>query len=264
MLCLAPAPPAQGGAAPPRPLPLCSGGNGCRSRRRSQPTPRVSARPLAPSLPLLPAFPPLAPLPSLSPLSLALPAMSLGAGPEAGFSSEELLTLRFPLHRACRDGDLPALCALLQSAPRSDLAAEDSFYGWTPIHWAAHFGKVGPGAAGGGRRRERGGGGEGGRRAGARRHLYPFARCREAPPLPLQSGAGGGGTRQHRAFVPSSLGRAAPTAGLGKGARRPRGGLFPSLRWPRLGRRRQAPPHLETVVLCRPCYRNGLAGRLGR
>lgn len=39
--------------------------------------------------------------------------MSLGAGPEAGFSSEELLTLRFPLHRACRDGDLPALCALL-------------------------------------------------------------------------------------------------------------------------------------------------------
>lgn len=89
--------------------------------------------------------------------------MSLGAGPEAGFSSEELLTLRFPLHRACRDGDLPALCALLQSSPRSDLAAEDSFYGWTPIHWAAHFGKVGPGPAerepvagrvvGGGRRR---------------------------------------------------------------------------------------------------------------
>ncbi|XP_016154637.1 PREDICTED: ankyrin repeat domain-containing protein 10 isoform X4 [Ficedula albicollis] len=68
--------------------------------------------------------------------------MSLGAGPEAGFSSEELLTLRFPLHRACRDGDLPALCALLQSSPRSDLAAEDSFYGWTPIHWAAHFGKL--------------------------------------------------------------------------------------------------------------------------
>ncbi|XP_069734630.1 ankyrin repeat domain-containing protein 10 isoform X2 [Phaenicophaeus curvirostris] len=68
--------------------------------------------------------------------------MSLGAGAEAGFSSEELLTLRFPLHRACRDGDLPALCALLQSSPRSDLVAEDSFYGWTPIHWAAHFGKL--------------------------------------------------------------------------------------------------------------------------
>ncbi|XP_019379774.1 PREDICTED: ankyrin repeat domain-containing protein 10 isoform X1 [Gavialis gangeticus] len=68
--------------------------------------------------------------------------MSLGPGAEAGFSSEELLTLRFPLHRACRDGDLPALCALLHSSPRSDLAAEDSFYGWTPIHWAAHFGKL--------------------------------------------------------------------------------------------------------------------------
>nr|XP_056718165.1 ankyrin repeat domain-containing protein 10 [Euleptes europaea] len=68
--------------------------------------------------------------------------MSLGPGPEAGFSSEELLTLRYPLHRACRDGDLPALCALLQSAPREGLAAEDSFYGWTPLHWAAHFGKL--------------------------------------------------------------------------------------------------------------------------
>lgn len=68
--------------------------------------------------------------------------MSLGSSPDAGFSSEELLTLRFPLHRACRDGDVPALCALLQSASRESLAAEDSFYGWTPIHWAAHFGKL--------------------------------------------------------------------------------------------------------------------------
>lgn len=62
---------------------------------------------------------------------------------EAGFSSEELLSLRFPLHRACRDGDLAALCSLLQQTPRAHLAAEDSFYGWTPVHWAAHFGKVG-------------------------------------------------------------------------------------------------------------------------
>ncbi|KAF7252880.1 Ankyrin repeat domain-containing protein 10 [Varanus komodoensis] len=68
--------------------------------------------------------------------------MSLGSGPEAGFSSEELLSLRFPLHRACRDGDLSVLCALLQGASRETLAAEDSFYGWTPIHWAAHFGKL--------------------------------------------------------------------------------------------------------------------------
>lgn len=67
-------------------------------------------------------------------------------GVEAGFSSEELLSLRFPLHRACRDGDLATLCSLLQQTPRAHLAAEDSFYGWTPVHWAAHFGKVGAGA----------------------------------------------------------------------------------------------------------------------
>lgn len=71
--------------------------------------------------------------------------MSAGAGVEAGFSSEELLSLRFPLHRACRDGDLVALCSLLPHTPRAHLAAEDSFYGWTPVHWAAHFGKVGAG-----------------------------------------------------------------------------------------------------------------------
>ncbi|XP_047612286.1 ankyrin repeat domain-containing protein 10 isoform X2 [Phacochoerus africanus] len=68
-------------------------------------------------------------------------AAGAGAGVEAGFSSEELLSLRFPLHRACRDGDLAALCSLLQQTPRAHLAAEDSFYGWTPVHWAAHFGK---------------------------------------------------------------------------------------------------------------------------
>ncbi|KAG8517043.1 Ankyrin repeat domain-containing protein 10 [Galemys pyrenaicus] len=77
---------------------------------------------------------------------LAMAAAGASAGVEAGFSSEELLSLRFPLHRACRDGDLAALCSLLQQAPRAHLAAEDSFYGWTPVHWAAHFGKVGAGA----------------------------------------------------------------------------------------------------------------------
>uniref|UniRef100_A0A2K5RWV7 Ankyrin repeat domain 10 n=1 Tax=Cebus imitator TaxID=2715852 RepID=A0A2K5RWV7_CEBIM len=69
-------------------------------------------------------------------------AAGAGAGVEAGFSSEELLSLRFPLHRACRDGDLATLCSLLQQTPRAHLASEDSFYGWTPVHWAAHFGKL--------------------------------------------------------------------------------------------------------------------------
>ncbi|CAL8268568.1 unnamed protein product [Lota lota] len=61
----------------------------------------------------------------------------------SGFSSEEVLNHRFPLHRACRDGDVGALCSLLQCITNpADLTVEDSFYGWTPIHWAAHFGKL--------------------------------------------------------------------------------------------------------------------------
>ncbi|KAM9319317.1 ankyrin repeat domain-containing protein 10 [Gastrophryne carolinensis] len=64
---------------------------------------------------------------------------------EPGFSSEEVLSLRFPLHRACRDGDLHCLRSLLQGPPGNtaqQLGKEDSCYGWTPIHWAAHFGKL--------------------------------------------------------------------------------------------------------------------------
>ncbi|CAL1582113.1 unnamed protein product [Knipowitschia caucasica] len=67
----------------------------------------------------------------------------MSAGLESGFSSEEVLTARFPLHRACRDGDMGALLSLLQcTASPAELAVEDSFYGWTPLHWAAHFGKL--------------------------------------------------------------------------------------------------------------------------
>lgn len=61
---------------------------------------------------------------------------------ERGFSSEELLSLRFPLHRACRDGDIAALRSLLAASAPADVGLEDNFYGWTPLHWAAHFGKV--------------------------------------------------------------------------------------------------------------------------
>ncbi|XP_055727683.1 ankyrin repeat domain-containing protein 10-like [Salvelinus fontinalis] len=67
----------------------------------------------------------------------------MSVGIESGFSSEEVLNVRFPLHRACRDGDMGALCSLLQCTSNpAELAVEDSFYGWTPIHWAAHFGKL--------------------------------------------------------------------------------------------------------------------------
>ncbi|XP_052461403.1 ankyrin repeat domain-containing protein 10 isoform X1 [Carassius gibelio] len=65
----------------------------------------------------------------------------MSVGLESGFSSEEVLNARFPLHRACRDGDVDALCSLLQCSA-DQLAVEDSFYGWTPLHWAAHFGKL--------------------------------------------------------------------------------------------------------------------------
>ncbi|XP_051881527.1 ankyrin repeat domain-containing protein 10a isoform X2 [Pristis pectinata] len=61
---------------------------------------------------------------------------------ERGFSSEELLSLRFPLHRACRDGDVAALRSLLAASAPADIGLEDNFYGWTPLHWAAHFGKL--------------------------------------------------------------------------------------------------------------------------
>ncbi|TMS06587.1 ankyrin repeat domain-containing protein 10b isoform X2 [Larimichthys crocea] len=67
----------------------------------------------------------------------------MSVGVESGFSSEEVLTSRFPLHRACRDGDVGALCSLLQCTSNpADLTVEDTFYGWTPIHWGAHFGKL--------------------------------------------------------------------------------------------------------------------------
>lgn len=70
---------------------------------------------------------------------------TMSVGMESGFSSEEVLSSRFPLHRACRDGDVGALCSLLQCASSpADLTVEDTFYGWTPIHWGAHFGKVAP------------------------------------------------------------------------------------------------------------------------
>ncbi|XP_056320741.1 ankyrin repeat domain-containing protein 10b isoform X2 [Danio aesculapii] len=65
----------------------------------------------------------------------------MSVGLESGFSSEEVLNIRFPLHRACRDGDVGALCSLLQRGSEQ-LSVEDSFYGWTPLHWAAHFGKL--------------------------------------------------------------------------------------------------------------------------
>uniref|UniRef100_UPI0037E925F2 ankyrin repeat domain-containing protein 10a n=1 Tax=Semicossyphus pulcher TaxID=241346 RepID=UPI0037E925F2 len=67
--------------------------------------------------------------------------MSLGLEPD--FSSDEVFSSKFPVHRACRDGDVGALVSLLQHlSNRAHLTAEDSNYGWTPLHWAAHYGQL--------------------------------------------------------------------------------------------------------------------------
>ncbi|XP_076117027.1 uncharacterized protein LOC143084857 isoform X3 [Mytilus galloprovincialis] len=55
-------------------------------------------------------------------------------------TSEDLLETHYPLHRACRDGDLDAMSLLLSNGP--NFYQEDGLYGWTPIHWAANFGKL--------------------------------------------------------------------------------------------------------------------------
>ncbi|XP_053400336.1 ankyrin repeat domain-containing protein 10-like isoform X2 [Mercenaria mercenaria] len=56
-------------------------------------------------------------------------------------ASEDYLRRSFPVHRACRDGDIEQLASLL-SAGDFDLYEEDDFYGWSPVHWAAYFGKL--------------------------------------------------------------------------------------------------------------------------
>jgi len=56
-------------------------------------------------------------------------------------ASEDMLKSHFPMHRACRDGDLETLADILETG-EVNYYEEDDFYGWTPIHWAAYFGKV--------------------------------------------------------------------------------------------------------------------------
>ncbi|XP_023282824.1 ankyrin repeat domain-containing protein 10-like isoform X2 [Seriola lalandi dorsalis] len=67
----------------------------------------------------------------------------MSAGQETDFSCDEVFISRFPIHRACRDGDVGALVSLSHQLPdQAPLTAEDSCYGWTPIHWAAHYGQL--------------------------------------------------------------------------------------------------------------------------
>jgi len=52
--------------------------------------------------------------------------------------AEKLLWEEFPLHRCCRDGDAASLYSYVTAGSHS-IFTEDSFYGWTPIHWASRF-----------------------------------------------------------------------------------------------------------------------------
>ncbi|GAB1606044.1 ankyrin repeat, PH and SEC7 domain containing protein secG-like isoform X1 [Argonauta hians] len=65
---------------------------------------------------------------------------------------EHVLKTDYPLHFACREGDVDQLRRLLDQytatavssvdLTKAILCKEDSFYGWTPAHWAAYFGKL--------------------------------------------------------------------------------------------------------------------------
>ncbi|XP_076579170.1 ankyrin repeat domain-containing protein 10a [Chaetodon auriga] len=67
----------------------------------------------------------------------------MSVGLESDVSSDEAFTSRFPIHRACRDGDVGALVPLLQQlSNQAYLTVEDSCHGWTPMHWAAHYGQL--------------------------------------------------------------------------------------------------------------------------
>lgn len=67
----------------------------------------------------------------------------MSGGLKRDLSSDEVFINRFPIHRACRDGDVGALVSMLGSlSNRTHLTVEDAFFGWTPLHWAAHNGQV--------------------------------------------------------------------------------------------------------------------------
>ncbi|XP_037552784.1 ankyrin repeat domain-containing protein 10 [Nematolebias whitei] len=67
----------------------------------------------------------------------------MSAAPGADSCRDQVLLSQFPVHRACRDGDLLGLVSLVERlSDQAHLTAEDSGYGWTPLHWAAHCGQL--------------------------------------------------------------------------------------------------------------------------
>lgn len=53
----------------------------------------------------------------------------------------EYLSSNFPLHRACRDGDVQTVGLILESNINM-VTVEDCSHNWNPSHWAAYFGRI--------------------------------------------------------------------------------------------------------------------------
>ena len=73
--------------------------------------------------------------------------LQMNKGIEAHFGfldseGEEILRRKYPIHKACQDGDVLKLLNLIAGATFGDLLVEDQFHGWMPIHWSSYFGKV--------------------------------------------------------------------------------------------------------------------------
>lgn len=68
--------------------------------------------------------------------------MSFGNPVESQMAWNEIdLAMKFPLHKACKDGDIGTVSLLLEN--NAHLAvSEDCFVGWTPAHWAACCGQT--------------------------------------------------------------------------------------------------------------------------
>lgn len=70
-------------------------------------------------------------------------AVRMSVGLKQDLPGDDAFMSRFPIHRACRDGDVGALVSMLERlSSRTPLTVEDSFCGWTPLHWAARGGQV--------------------------------------------------------------------------------------------------------------------------
>ena len=55
---------------------------------------------------------------------------------------EELFNTHFPLHAACKQGNVEIVNKVLREIREPDIYQEDGFRAWTPIHWAAFGGHV--------------------------------------------------------------------------------------------------------------------------